>query len=768
MTAQFFDGLLIPLTLFSGVVFAKKPCASDPTTWYNNSFLSNCDSEQTYSGDAVTSAAECCAKCADNSANGQQCRAWVYQAPGQLKPGQGWACKLCAGNGDEFLEPQAGAVSWSLSSLPTVPPTAPPTAPPPQPPPRAGAPNIIFLLTDDQDLRLGSMRAMPYTREVVLASDHALNLTNFFINTPICCPSRATMLSGRANHNNKATTYAKSGGGVTKDGMCMRMNTSQTLNPGFWQHSFVKLLHDTYGYQTAMIGKGASSPQLLPSTGTASTLASLARTITHALPRLPLSRCLPSRCLPSRFLSPSRAVLNDMTDYGCTPDATPGGGDGSPSGVDRSYIMCKHVFYNETWIDKGAPDSPPSGKVNVTGATPDEYTTSLIGNTTMRWLKSIFEGSPPGTDSDTVLRETEPSPSASAPAAARRPFFVWIGPHAPHLPSTPASWYLDHPVGELPLVKTPNWGQHGGDKHAFYPTNDPISAQDETGIMKEAAKRLRSMLSVDDIVKAIREYLITQNEWSNTWMFFSSDHGYNLGGFRVDTHKMQVYDHCSRIPFVAWGPNLRTTETDLKIPTSYYDFAPTLLELAKGAPLSQAEAEAHDGTSFASWLTGGAAGKAPSTWTRDAVLIEYQSISGGPKNRISSSEEAFNCDANSTRQEECLSAYGVATLANNNQHVVDGVNNSYSALRWVRPFGAAGTLLYAEFTDVDNPAAWDFDPSQINFHELYNMTADPFALVNIYETAEKSLVAAMQAKLRAAIKCKGKSECEAAMVAPKL
>ena len=65
---------------------------------------------------------------------------------------------------------------------------------------------------------------------------------------------------------------------------------------------------------------------------------------------------------------------------------------------------------------------------------------------------------------------------------------------------------------------------------------------------------------------------------------------------------------------------------------------------------------------------------------------------------------------------------------------------------------------------MDNAAAWDFDPSQINFHELYNMTADPYALVNIYSTADKALVTAMQEKLHAAIKCRGVTECEAAMV----
>ena len=106
-----------------------------------------------------------------------------------------------------------------------------------------------------QDLVLGSMEAMPYTRDVLLGQGGAVNLTNFRVNTPVCCPSRATLLAGRFNHNNKALSFETSGGGVTSDGMCMRMNTSRTLNPGFWTDSFVYRLKYDHGYNTGMFGK---------------------------------------------------------------------------------------------------------------------------------------------------------------------------------------------------------------------------------------------------------------------------------------------------------------------------------------------------------------------------------------------------------------------------------------------------------------------------------------------------------------------------------
>eukprot|EP00947_MAST-08B_sp_MAST-8B-sp1_P006067 g6067.t1 len=376
------------------------------------------------------------------------------------------------------------------------------------------------------------MQAMPYTRKHLVEGGEAVNMTNFFVNTPICCPSRTVLLSGRMNHNNKARSFATSGGGVGNDGMCMRMNTSQTKNPGFWQESFVQQLHDKHNYTTGLFGK----------------------------------------------------VLNTMKDYGCNAKTT-------TSGVDRMFVMCEHVFYNEQWIDQGAPDSPKDLALNKTGSKPDEYTTSLMGNATMRWLRSVLES------------------NKKKEAADKKPFFAWIGPHAPHLPSTPAKWYLDHPVGDQPVVKEPNYGLLGKDKHAFYPREPTISDKDAASIQNENSMRLRSLLSVDDIVREVREYLIEENEWDNTVMVFTSDHGYTLGGFRVDSHKMQVYDHVTRVPFLVHAPGMMGGSgggsssggqggqpKEIDIPVAMVDVAPTLLAMAGGAPAATA---AMDGISFA-------------------------------------------------------------------------------------------------------------------------------------------------------------------------
>ncbi|MGI8698800.1 MAG: sulfatase family protein [Mycobacteriales bacterium] len=60
----------------------------------------------------------------------------------------------------------------------------------------AGRPNIVFVLTDDQTI--DSMTAMPYLRSH--PGGHWVEFSNAVDHTPLCCPSRATILSGQYNH----------------------------------------------------------------------------------------------------------------------------------------------------------------------------------------------------------------------------------------------------------------------------------------------------------------------------------------------------------------------------------------------------------------------------------------------------------------------------------------------------------------------------------------------------------------------------------------
>ena len=49
----------------------------------------------------------------------------------------------------------------------------------------AHAANIIFVMTDDQDLQLDSMVAMPYIKADLI--EQGTTMENAFASTPICC-----------------------------------------------------------------------------------------------------------------------------------------------------------------------------------------------------------------------------------------------------------------------------------------------------------------------------------------------------------------------------------------------------------------------------------------------------------------------------------------------------------------------------------------------------------------------------------------------------
>ncbi|MCC7117968.1 MAG: sulfatase [Anaerolineales bacterium] len=61
----------------------------------------------------------------------------------------------------------------------------------------APRPNFVILLTDDLDDKL-----MPYLPKVNdLIGKQGATFTNYFITTPLCCPSRTSMLTGEYSHN---------------------------------------------------------------------------------------------------------------------------------------------------------------------------------------------------------------------------------------------------------------------------------------------------------------------------------------------------------------------------------------------------------------------------------------------------------------------------------------------------------------------------------------------------------------------------------------
>jgi arylsulfatase A-like enzyme len=61
-------------------------------------------------------------------------------------------------------------------------------------------PNIIVIRTDDQSLDELGAETMPKT--IGLLAGQGTTFTDSIVTTPLCCPSRAAVLTGQYGHNN--------------------------------------------------------------------------------------------------------------------------------------------------------------------------------------------------------------------------------------------------------------------------------------------------------------------------------------------------------------------------------------------------------------------------------------------------------------------------------------------------------------------------------------------------------------------------------------
>lgn len=461
----------------------------------------------------------------------------------------------------------------------------------------ADQPNMIFVLTDDLDY--ASTQKMPGINSLLV--EEGTSFEEAFVSHPVCCPSRATILTGLYDHNHEVLGNNPPSGGFEK-----------FLFEGHEEDSIAVSLQDG-GYQTAFFGKYLNG-------------------------------------YPS----------DDDTHV--------------PPGWDEWYgKLDGQKLYDYRMNENGEV-------VSYGSDTEDFFTDVLSGQAT-----------------DFVGRAASDS----------SPFFMYVAPTAPHGPATPAERH-EGEFAQEEAPRPPSFNEEDvSDKPSHVEGSSLLSDEEISEIDDYYRQRLESMLAVDEMVTSLAEELKAAGELDNTYIFFTSDNGWEGGEHRIPKGKNRPYEESAHVPLLVRGPGV-TAGSEVGKLTLNTDFAPTFADLG-GVEFSS------DGRSFAPLLRGEDPG-----W-RSSILIERL-------NTGQSGEEASDEGKGKGKSK------GKA----------DRGAPPYEAIR-------TGAHKYVEYENGER--------------ELYDLGADPYELDNIYESADPALVEDLETRLETLRDC-SEDGCREAEDAP--
>ena len=160
------------------------------------------------------------------------------------------------------------------------------------------------------------------------------------------------------------------------------------------------------------------------------------------------------------------------------------------------------------------------------------------------------------------------------------PFFMMLSTPSCHAPFTPEPKYSTK-FSDISAPRTTNFNvANNQSKHWLLRLGkQPLPEDTIEQIDHIFRNRLRTLLTVDDMVSDIMETLETKSQLDNTYIIFTSDNGFHLGQFSLPYDKREPYEFDIKVPFVIRGPSI-SEGISLPHPMVNVDLAPTILDLA--------------------------------------------------------------------------------------------------------------------------------------------------------------------------------------------
>ncbi|VXB21609.1 sulfatase family protein [Nocardioides sp. AX2bis] len=414
----------------------------------------------------------------------------------------------------------AGTPPTTALPAPRVPATASATAPTDgaaTPALRGRKPNVVMIMSDD--MRADDLAFAPRISRLV--GQRGLTFANSFSPYPLCCPARASFLTGQYTHNHGVYK-------VTDPFGYQSFDDSRTLATS---------LRDA-GYETGFVGKYLNG---------------------YGKDRSLVSGELSYDYVPQGWTDWRAAIEN--------PGRAQYEGPRLRGGT--------YHYFRTPFNLNGRVDTSTDG----------EYQTDTVGDMSVDMARGFHRRDRPFFMNVNYVAPHHGRPSEpDDPSAVTDQDGVYDGFSTPARPDWVRGMFdaeITHASG-MPADGGPAEADVS-DKPPFFSRLPELTTAEREALTIVTRQRAESIYVMDQQVGRLINTLKRTGEWSNTVFMFSSDNGYFLGEHRQRTGKSKSHEPSLRVPFLVTGPGLRTGETRYD-PVTTVDATATILDAAGARP----------------------------------------------------------------------------------------------------------------------------------------------------------------------------------------